>query len=135
MRKFDLEEWLLNKPKVITMNGKEVLDLTLFPSSSEISLVGVIEGSIYPFSRGGEYFHILGESDNDLFFSEEEIKECPCCGNKAELMQSVAQGERIFAVACQELKTCGLRNNWEPNQEICISKWNKRMSTKYINPD
>lgn len=52
----------------------------------------------------------------------DDIKVCPCCGNKAKLTES----RRMFFVHCPG---CGISTSTQNEPRGCITKWNMRIPT------
>jgi hypothetical protein len=71
LKKFDLEK-ALNGAKVVTRNGREVLQLTKFECINLYSLVGVVDGAIKRWTEQGKFdTEHVGESHLDLFLAVE----------------------------------------------------------------
>jgi hypothetical protein len=66
MKPFNLEEALAGKP-VVTRAGKPVTQLTLFNSSNNYPLHGVIDGYIEAWTQQGNFNDSQARSGNDLF--------------------------------------------------------------------
>ena len=69
LEKFDLEK-ALNGAKVVTRDGREVLELTKFENLGELPLVGVVDGDLETWSIKGEYSKDT-TSNMDLFIEYE----------------------------------------------------------------
>jgi hypothetical protein len=54
LEKFDLEK-VIHGAKVVTRDGREVLELTKFENLGELPLVGVVDGHLETWSIKGEY--------------------------------------------------------------------------------
>jgi len=71
MIKFNLEK-ALNGAKVITRDGREVSQVTLFDSSNEEwPLCAVVGGEILSYSKDGSYISSNDYSELDLFMAPE----------------------------------------------------------------
>jgi hypothetical protein len=66
LEKFDLEK-ALNGAKVVTRDGREVLELTKFENIKDYPLVGVLDNQIYAWTIKGYYVDSCNELDADLF--------------------------------------------------------------------
>ena len=65
LEKFDLEK-VIHGAKVVTRDGREVLELTKFENLGELPLVGVVDGDLETWTIKGRYSE--GETSNmDLF--------------------------------------------------------------------
>jgi hypothetical protein len=65
LEKFDLEK-VIHGAKVVTRDGREVLELTKFENLGELPLVGVVDGDLETWTIKGRYYE--GETSNmDLF--------------------------------------------------------------------
>ena len=53
----------------------------------------------------------------------EEIKNCPCCNGKAQLMKSIRTYFVKYAVICQK---CGIRTKDRNKPEEALKDWNTR---------
>lgn len=67
---FNLEE-ALNGAKVVTRDGREVLQLTKFECLNLYSLVGVVDGAIQKWTSEGIFDNQISESHLDLFLAVE----------------------------------------------------------------
>jgi hypothetical protein len=54
LEKFDLEKFI-HGAKVVTRDGREVLELTKFENLGELPLVGVVDGDLETWSIKGKY--------------------------------------------------------------------------------
>jgi hypothetical protein len=54
LEKFDLEK-VIHGAKVVTRDGREVLELTKFENLGELPLVGVVDGDLETWSIKGKY--------------------------------------------------------------------------------
>jgi len=74
MKKFNLQKALIGE-KVVTREGRDVTQLTIFKIDNEIFLVGVIDGEIYKFLEDGtrNFLYNGCQSNNDLFMDAPEI--------------------------------------------------------------
>ncbi len=57
----------------------------------------------------------------------EMLKNCPCCGSRAELMKSVRRYFEFYAVICSK---CGLRTGDFNNKDDAVRTWNRRIKYK-----
>jgi hypothetical protein len=75
MKKFNLQKALIGE-KVVTREGRDVTQLTIFKIDNEIFLVGVIDGEIYKFLEDGtrNFLYNGCQSNNDLFMDEPLIE-------------------------------------------------------------
>jgi hypothetical protein len=69
LEKFDLEK-VIHGAKVVTRDGREVLELTKFENLGELPLVGVVDGDLETWSIKGEYSKDT-TSNMDLFIEYE----------------------------------------------------------------
>jgi hypothetical protein len=65
LEKFDLEK-VIHGAKVVTRDGREVLELTKFENLGELPLVGVVDGDLETWSIKGKYSRDIA-SNMDLF--------------------------------------------------------------------
>lgn len=73
LEKFDLEK-AINGAKVVTRDGREVLQLTKFECLNLYSLVGVVDGAIQKWTSEGIFDNQISESHLDLFLAVEPIR-------------------------------------------------------------
>jgi hypothetical protein len=66
LEKFDLEK-ALNGGKVVTRDGREVLEFTKFENIKDYPLVGVLDNQIYAWTIEGYYVDGCNELNADLF--------------------------------------------------------------------
>jgi hypothetical protein len=66
LEKFDLEK-ALNGAKVVTRDGREVLELTKFKNIKDYPLVGVLNNEIYAWTIEGYYVDGFEEDDANLY--------------------------------------------------------------------
>jgi hypothetical protein len=74
LEKFDLEK-VIHGAKVVTRDGREVLELTKFENLGELPLVGVIDGYLETWTIKGQYSEI-GPSKMDLFLEDKVQSIC-----------------------------------------------------------
>jgi hypothetical protein len=65
VEKFDLEK-VIHGAKVVTRDGREVLELTKFENLGELPLVGVVDGDLETWNIKGQYSE-TGPCNMDLF--------------------------------------------------------------------
>ena len=70
LEKFDLEK-VIHGAKVVTRDGREVLELTKFELKSEFCMVGVLSGEINAWTEKGEWDYHKKGSPSDLFIAVE----------------------------------------------------------------
>lgn len=59
----------------------------------------------------------------------EQLKSCPFCGGKAEMLISEYEGSRKeYLVACTECY--GMVERWRETEEEAAEQWNRRVSGK-----
>ena len=51
------------------------------------------------------------------------IKNCPCCNGKSQLMKSIRTYFEKYAVICQD---CGIRTSDKNEPEEAVKNWNTR---------
>ena len=66
LKKFDLEK-VIHGAKVVTRDGREVLELTKFENIKDYPLVGVLDNEIQSWTIEGYYMDGFEELDADLF--------------------------------------------------------------------
>jgi hypothetical protein len=66
LEKFDLEK-VIHGAKVVTRDGREVLELTKFENIKDYPLVGVLDNEIQSWTIEGYYMDGFNELDADLF--------------------------------------------------------------------
>jgi hypothetical protein len=70
LKKFNLEK-ALNGAKVVTRDGREVLELTKFKNIKDYPLVGVLDNEVYAWTIEGYYVDGFEEDDANLFLEGE----------------------------------------------------------------
>lgn len=71
MKRFNLEAALRGEP-VITRDGREVSQITLFDVKSKYNLCAVAGGILYQYDTDGKSYPALGDEDDDLFMASKK---------------------------------------------------------------
>lgn len=66
LKPFNLEAALAGEP-VVTRDGQEATQVTLFECSSEFPLIAVVNGEVYSFTKQGRHYNCGQPSSFDLF--------------------------------------------------------------------
>jgi Lar family restriction alleviation protein len=58
-----------------------------------------------------------------------EIRDCPCCGGKAEFVNTVPRARTVIAIGYITCKKCGLRSRVNSRGRV-LKAWNRREHEK-----
>ncbi len=53
----------------------------------------------------------------------ENLKQCPACCGRAEILQFPVANDQLWQVSCRE---CGLATELDDERYICVQHWNRR---------
>lgn len=74
-------------------------------------------------------FEKLFEQANDVDVKISELKRCPFCGGKAEMLISEYEDSRKeYLVACAECD--GMVERWRETEEEAVEQWNRRVNNE-----
>jgi hypothetical protein len=114
VEKFDLEK-VIHGAKVVTRDGREVLELTKFENLGELPLVGVVDGHLETWSIKGEYSKNT-TSKMDLFIVGEV---------KSIWVNVYKDANGYFWVGGDYFTTFELAQNYATNQKYLMKSYLK----------